>query len=117
MVGMARKKENSVAALRDRPRIRPPMIVEAEREVPGIIARHWAQPIFSACFQLMSSTVSTSMVCWRFSAQSITTPPITSALATVTGLNSQCSIRSAKATPRITAGKKATSRLMVNRCA
>ncbi|MOA33468.1 hypothetical protein D3C78_1547670 [compost metagenome] len=93
------------------------MMVEAEREVPGIMARHWAQPTLSACFQLMSSTACTSISCWRFSAQSITTPPITRALATVIGLNSQCSIRSAKARPRITAGKKAISRLMVKRCA
>ncbi|MOA54253.1 hypothetical protein D3C78_1778380 [compost metagenome] len=85
--------------------------------MPGIIARHWAQPIFSACFQLMSSTACTSMVCWRCSAHSMTKPPITSALATVIGLNSQCSIRSAKARPRITAGKKAISRLAVKRCA
>ncbi|MNJ81610.1 hypothetical protein D3C77_804990 [compost metagenome] len=55
---MAKKKENSVAALRDRPNSRPPIMVEAEREVPGIKARHWAQPTFSACDQRMSSTVS-----------------------------------------------------------
>ncbi|MNH40399.1 hypothetical protein D3C79_1017180 [compost metagenome] len=56
MVGMARKNENSVAALRDRPNSRPPMMVEPEREVPGIIARHWMKPIFRAWVQPMSST-------------------------------------------------------------
>jgi hypothetical protein len=35
---MARKKENSVAARRDSPKNRPPMIVAPEREVPGISA-------------------------------------------------------------------------------
>ena len=40
MVGIARKKENSVAALRDKPANIPPTIVAPEREVPGIIATH-----------------------------------------------------------------------------
>ncbi|MNT81879.1 hypothetical protein D3C72_2215250 [compost metagenome] len=63
MVGMARKNENSVAALRDKPNSRPPMIVEPEREVPGIIARHWTKPIFRASDQRMSSTWSTLITC------------------------------------------------------
>ncbi|MOA55215.1 hypothetical protein D3C78_1789700 [compost metagenome] len=63
MVGIARKKENSVAVLRDRPNSRPPMIVEPEREVPGIIARHWAKPTFRASFQVISSTVSACTSC------------------------------------------------------
>ena len=40
-VGIARKKLNSVAALRDRPSSMPPMIVAPERLVPGIMPRHW----------------------------------------------------------------------------
>ena len=36
MVGMARKKENSEAAVRDSPRSIAPRMVEPEREVPGI---------------------------------------------------------------------------------
>ena len=40
MVGIARKKEYSAASVREAPRASPPMIVEAEREVQGIIARH-----------------------------------------------------------------------------
>ncbi len=36
MTGIPRKKENSVADLRDRPNIMPPIIVAPEREVPGI---------------------------------------------------------------------------------
>ena len=34
MVGIARKNENSVAALRDSPNSSPPMIVAPERETP-----------------------------------------------------------------------------------
>ncbi|MNP65872.1 hypothetical protein D3C76_1615030 [compost metagenome] len=63
MVGIARKNENSVAVLRDRPNSKPPMIVEPEREVPGIIARHWARPTFKASFQVMSSTLSACTSC------------------------------------------------------
>ncbi len=117
MVGIARKNENSVAALRERPNSRPPMMVAPDREVPGIIARHWAQPIFRASFQVMSSTCSARITCFRRSAQSMTTPPTTSARATVIGLNSHSWIRSANRTPRTTAGKNAISRLAVKRWA
>ncbi|MNT69304.1 hypothetical protein D3C72_2076120 [compost metagenome] len=117
MVGMARKNENSVAALRDRPNSKPPMMVEPEREVPGIIARHWAQPIFRASLQRMSSTWSTRITCSRRSAQSMITPPTTRAAATVMGLNRYSWIRSANNTPRTTAGMKAINRLTVKRCA
>ena len=36
MTGMARKNENSAAAVRDTPAMRAPMMVLPEREVPGI---------------------------------------------------------------------------------
>ena len=45
MVGMARKKENSAAERLSAPRSSAPTIVEPEREVPGIIARHWKKPM------------------------------------------------------------------------
>ena len=38
MVGIAKKKENSVAARRDRPKNKPPIMVAPDRDVPGIIA-------------------------------------------------------------------------------
>lgn len=44
MVGRARRKEYSTAVERSRPRRRPPMMVEAERETPGIMARDWKIP-------------------------------------------------------------------------
>lgn len=40
MVGIARKKENSAAALAERPAARPPMMVEADRDMPGKRERH-----------------------------------------------------------------------------
>ena len=40
ITGMPKKKENSVAALRDVPKSNAPIIVEPERLVPGINAKH-----------------------------------------------------------------------------
>ena len=48
MTGIARKKENSVAARRERPSAYPPMIVAPEREVPGTSESTWASPMPSA---------------------------------------------------------------------
>ena len=45
MVGIARKNENSTAVARDAPNSMAPIIVAAERDVPGIIARHWIKPM------------------------------------------------------------------------
>ncbi|MNW14599.1 hypothetical protein D3C71_2128650 [compost metagenome] len=64
----------------------PPMMVEPEREVPGIIASTWAQPTFSASRQPMSSTWCTRAVWVRRSAYRISKPPTISAVATLTGL-------------------------------
>ena len=52
-VGTSRKKEKSVAAVRENPNSSPPMMVAPAREVPGTSARHCAQPILSASRQLM----------------------------------------------------------------
>lgn len=48
ITGIAMKNENSAAAARLRPRIIAPMIVAADREVPGIRARVWKSPIAKA---------------------------------------------------------------------
>ena len=57
MTGMARKNVNSATAVREQPRMRPPMMVEPEREVPGTMESTWKRPMPSAVFQSMSSTV------------------------------------------------------------
>ena len=64
------------------------VIVDPDREVPGISAKHWAQPTSRASRQLMSSTSTTLVRCWRFSAHRITKAPAMKAMATGTGLNS-----------------------------
>ena len=45
MVGIARKKENSAATVREVPKSIAPIMVAPEREVPGIIAKAWQKPI------------------------------------------------------------------------
>ena len=49
MVGMAKRKENSTMAAREIPKIRPPTIVAALREMPGIMATDWNRPMSKAC--------------------------------------------------------------------
>src|SRR5690625_7609004 len=63
MVGIAKKKENSVAVLRWIPANIPPIIVAPERDVPGTIARHCAKPTAKACFQVMVSRVNAVARC------------------------------------------------------
>ena len=46
ITGMAIKKENSLATYLEHPQCRPPKIVAPDRDVPGINARHWKNPIF-----------------------------------------------------------------------
>ena len=48
MIGMLMKKENSVATVREVPTSIPPMMVEPEREVPGMRESTWKQPILKA---------------------------------------------------------------------
>ena len=48
IVGTARKNENSAAAVRFSFCDIPPTIDAAERDTPGIMARHWNTPTLSA---------------------------------------------------------------------
>ena len=48
IVGIARKKENSVATPLESPKSKLPIIVAPDLEVPGIIARHWNNPTVKA---------------------------------------------------------------------
>ena len=57
ITGIARKNVNLDATERVQPSSRPPMMVEPERDVPGISESTWKQPIPSAVFQLRSSSV------------------------------------------------------------
>ena len=54
MIGMARKNVNSAATARVQPRMRPPMMVEPEREVPGTSESTWNRPMPSAVPQPIS---------------------------------------------------------------
>ena len=57
MTGMARKNENSAAALLLVPSRMEPRIVLPEREVPGTTARLWKHPMKKAVFASMAPTV------------------------------------------------------------
>ncbi|MNY18897.1 hypothetical protein D3C86_1523060 [compost metagenome] len=48
MGGIARKNENSAAERLSVPISSEPTIVAPDRDVPGIIARHWKRPILKA---------------------------------------------------------------------
>ena len=86
MVGIARKKEYSTATCREVPSISEPRIVDAEREVPGIIARHCTTPIMNARLKLSSSELETTTGRLIASIQSSAMPPTISAIATVSVL-------------------------------
>ncbi len=120
IVGMARKNENSVAALRDRPNSMPPMMVEPERLVPGIRAKDWAKPTLRASSAVIWSTVSTrggvARWRWRCSTHRMMTPPTTRAIATGTGWNRSSVIVALNSTPMMAAGRKAMTTLRAKRC-
>ena len=110
MTGIARKKENSVAARRERPSTYPPMIVAPERDVPGTSESTWASPIPSAVRAGTASARSTVSRGGHRSISRITIPPTTSAAAT-TGIRKRCSlIQSWARKPTTAAGRKAISR-------
>ena len=62
IIGIARKKVNSVAAARDTPKIIPPIIVDPDREVPGTKDNTWNIPIPRAVKYEISSTEFTSQL-------------------------------------------------------
>ena len=87
IVGIARKKENSVATFRSRPKHMPPMIVAPALDTPGKRDRVWAIPMPKACLKEISSTSRTRDCFTSLSITNMATPPAMSAMATVTGLN------------------------------
>ena len=57
MIGMARKKENSVADFRFKLSNIPPIIVAPDLETPGMSAKHWNRPISNAVLNEICSTL------------------------------------------------------------
>ncbi len=58
MTGIARKKVNSAATVRDVPSTRiPPIMVEPERDVPGITESTWKKPMINAVLKESSSSL------------------------------------------------------------
>lgn len=48
-MGTASRKENSTMVVRLSLSSRPPTIVAAEREIPGMMAMDWKRPMMAAC--------------------------------------------------------------------
>jgi len=119
-VGMARKNENSVAALRVRPNIIEPMMVAPERLVPGMSATAWAQPTLKASSMVMSSIswirTATGLLFWRPSTHRMTKPPMMNDSATGTGWNRADLIMLPKMRPSTASGMKAIITLTRNFC-
>ena len=107
MVGTARTNENSAAAPRDNPSNIAPMIVAAEREVPGKSARHWKQPMAKANGHASACRLVTRGSALRRSSTTNATPPTKSAMATGRGLSRCASMRSSKAKPKTAEGTNA----------
>ena len=109
IVGIARKKENSVARTLLSPRRTPPIIVAADLEVPGTIARHWKIPI-STAVKIGSSDIVLyfSFLFFPDSSHISKIPYTTSITETVIGLNRCSSMTSSKSSPKTTAGSTAT---------
>ena len=109
-VGMARKNENSVAALRDKPNNMPPIMVAPEREVPGINASAWARPSLSASMGCSSSTSTmrgAPAAFARRSAHKMITPPSMKVVATTIGLNKFALMNLPNNKPKTASGVKA----------
>ena len=81
--GTAIIKVKSAAAFLDMPSSRLPAIVLPLLENPGQRERHWKNPIFSACLDVIRSTSVTVNFFLFFSAKIIKTPPSTRPMITV----------------------------------
>src|SRR5260364_173920 len=116
---MAIRKENSVATRRSKPKSSAPIMVEPERETPGINAKHCAKPTLSASRTVISPSAPIrgarrALQPWR-STHRITMPPAISASATGAGANSAALIGLAKSKPSAAAGAHASAILGAQR--
>ncbi len=91
MVGTASRNENSTMAARDQPSDRPPRMVAALRETPGMTATDCARPMTAACFSgiFARSSCGTAGGRWNFSNRISTTPPRNKAIGTTAGVASR----------------------------
>ncbi len=90
IVGIARKKENSAEADSDTPPSNPPIIVEADRDMPGSKAMHCAAPISRARLYVIPSISLILGFERHFSTASISAAPNTTAADTMIVLKNFC---------------------------
>jgi hypothetical protein len=117
MVGMARKNENSAAALRSTPIISAPMMVAPERETPGTMAMHCMKPMASAVLARMPSVLVMVGAGLMRSMTRMAMPPTMRAMATTLGLNKAVLMMSCAKKPMAMAGKNASRMLRTKCCA
>ena len=97
-----------MATILDAPKSIAPMIVAADLDVPGIIDRHWINPMKKAVLKLKSLMDVILVFIFKFSTSKIIIPPMSKAIATVHGLNRLFSILLPSKAPKIIAGKTPT---------
>mgnify|MGYP003335977598 CR=1 FL=1 len=66
MVGTAKKKENSAAAVRDNFWAIPPTILAPLRDTPGIMAKHWKNMSNNLVLSQILMLTETILVVWQF---------------------------------------------------
>lgn len=105
MVGIAKKKENSVATVLEAPKSTPPIIVAPDLEVPGMNDKHCISPMKKAVLMDRWSIDEVTGSLFFFSMMMIIIPPMKSARATIHGLNNFFSMTLPNNTPKNMAGK------------
>jgi hypothetical protein len=106
-VGIAKKKENSAAALVDKPKSIPPIIVDADLDMPGNSDIHCANPISSDSLGDMDKISSFLAEDTCFSTIKIKMAPTIRANDTVNAENKYFSIISLNIRPKKAEGIKA----------
>jgi hypothetical protein len=102
-VGIARKNENSVAAVFDNFLPNAPAIVDAERLVPGIIANDCIIPIINASrYDMVSTVLSPGLSILSINTRKI--PTDINEKATIIGVCNMDSKTSSNNNPKIAAG-------------
>ena len=90
-IGTAAKNENSAAAFRESPTTIPPIIADAERDIPGQSAKHCTHPITMLFFHVSVSASCSPENLPNRSTRRISTAPTASAIATEVELK-RCSL-------------------------
>ena len=106
IIGMLIRNESFAADLLFRPTKRPAIMVDPERDTPGMKANICARPIYSARLRLSFSSFSSFDICGILSTKIIIAPTINNIIATIVRLlkKDEFSIKSPNIKPTAMAG-------------